>query len=93
MKVVKTSAVNTALRTLAEDERRVVSSWFDHLGNWDNDEHIRKMSNATAYKDTYALTTSDDFKIFFTLDEAKKEIVILDLARPSRFQIAGMASE
>ena len=93
MKVIKTAAVDAALRTLADDERRKVLSWFDHLGNWENDEHVRKMAKAMIYKDTYVLNTSDDIRIFFTLNEPNREIVIVDLAKPSRFEIAGAASE
>ncbi len=93
MKVIMSEAVNAALRTLAEDERRKVFSWFDHLGNWENDAHVREMAEAMSYHNTYVLNTSDDIRIFFGLDEAKKEIVIVDLAKPSRFEIAGAASE
>ncbi|MBP3955268.1 hypothetical protein J8F10_08240 [Gemmata sp. G18] len=93
MKVTKTADVDAALRTLDVDERRKVISWFDHLGNWENDEHLREMARATIYKDTYFLNTSDDMRIFFTLSEANREIVIMDLAKPSRLKIAGAASE
>ena len=93
MKVIKTPAVDAALRTLDADERRKVISWFDHLGNWENDEHLRKMAKATIYQDTYALNTSDDIRIFFALNEATSEIVVVDLSRPSRFPVAGAASE
>lgn len=93
MKVIKTRAVDTALRTLSDDERRAVLSWFDHLGNWENDEHVRKMAKTMIYKDTYVLNTSDDLRIFFTLNEADGQIVVIDLARPSRFEFAGAASE
>lgn len=93
MKVIKTGAVETALRTLSADERRKVLSWFSHLENWENDDHLRQQAKAMIYQDTYALTTSDDFRIFFTLSETKQEIQILDLARPSRFEVAASASE
>lgn len=93
MKVIKPEYVDTALRTLDEDERRKVLSWFDHLGNWENDEHLRRMAKAMSYQDTYFLNTSDDMRIFFTLDAAKGEIVILDLAKPSRYETALAASE
>ncbi len=93
MKVIKTAGVNAALRTLAEDERRKVFSWFNHLENWENDEHVRRMTKATNDHDTYVLNTSDDIRIFFALSEVAQEIVILDLARPSRFEVAGATSE
>jgi len=93
MKIIKTPAVDVAIRTLAADDRQKVFSWLNHLGNWETDEHVRKMARPTIDRDTYALNTSDDIRIFFTLNDAKREIVIVDLAKPSRFEIAGAASE
>jgi mRNA-degrading endonuclease RelE of RelBE toxin-antitoxin system len=93
MKVIKTRAVNAALRTLDDADRRKVLSWFDQLGNWENDEHVRKMAKPTVERHTYALNTSDDMRIFFTLNESEREIVIVDLARPSRFAAAGVTLE
>ena len=93
MEIRKTPAVSAALRTLAEDERRKVFAWFDQLGNWENDEHVRKMAKPTAAPGIYVLNTSDDIRIFFDLNEANREIVVVDLAKPSRFPVAGTASE
>lgn len=93
MKVSKTPAVDAALRTLAEDERRTALTWFEHLKSWDDDVRVRQMAKAMIHKDMYVLNTSDDFRIFFHLNEAKQEIDILDLAKPSRFESVGMASE
>jgi mRNA-degrading endonuclease RelE of RelBE toxin-antitoxin system len=93
MKVVKTRAVDVAVRTLSHEEQRKVFAWFAHLGNWETDELVRNKSKAMIYKDTFVLNTSDDIRIFFTLNEANNEIVIIDLAKPSRFEVAGMASE
>jgi hypothetical protein len=93
MKVVKTRSVDTALRTLDEDDRRVVRSWFDQLRNWENDEHLRKMTKPTVVRDTYSLNTPDDMRIYFKLNEAESEIEIVDLAKPSRFAAAGLTME
>jgi hypothetical protein len=94
MKVTKTRSVDMALRTLDDDDdRRKVLSWFDRLGNWENDEHLRKMTKPTVERGTYALNTTDDMRIFFQLNEAEREIVIVDLARPSRFAAAGVPLE
>lgn len=93
MNIIKTRAINAALRTLDDDERRKMLSWFDYLGNWENDEHIRKMVKPTVDRDTYALNTHDDMRIFFRLNEAAKEIEIVGLARPSRFAAAGVTME
>ncbi len=93
MKVLKTASVNAAIRTLSEDERRKVSAWLDHLQNWANDERLRTMSKATAYENTYALNTSDDLRIFFTLDSEQGTITVVDIAKPSRFETAGVKTE
>ncbi len=93
MKVIKTRAVDAALRTLDEDDRRKLFSWFDHLGNWENYPHVREMAKPTIDRDTYALNTSDYMRIFFRLNDAEREIVIVDLARPSLFPVAGATSE
>ena len=93
MKVIKMATVDTAIRTLGADERRKVFSWFDHLENWENDEHVRKMSKAMIYQNTYVLDTSDDIRIFFTMDATKDKIVIIDIAKPSRFETVGATSE
>ena len=93
MKVLVPKSVERAIRTLDEEERPKVWSWFDRLENWENDELIRKMAKAMTYQGTYDLNTPDDLRIFFTLNEAKGEIAIVDLAKPSRFKVARAASE
>jgi len=70
-----------------------VFSWLDLLKNWENEEHLRSMSKPMIYKDTYVLNTSDDIRIFFTLELKKKTITIVDFAKPSRFETAGAQSE
>jgi mRNA-degrading endonuclease RelE of RelBE toxin-antitoxin system len=86
MKVIKPQSVTVAIRTLCEEDRRKIIAWFDHLGNWEHDEHVQKLSKKTSEKDVYVLNTSDDLRIFFQLDIPKQEIVIVDIAKPSRFK-------
>jgi mRNA-degrading endonuclease RelE of RelBE toxin-antitoxin system len=93
MKVNKYRSVEAAIRTLDEAERRKVFAWLDHLANWENDEHVRKLSKPTRDKNVFVLNTSDDIRIFFELDSAKKEISILDISRPSRFDNVPVAPE
>ena len=88
MNVQKVQSVDAAIRTLSEDERRKVFSWFRQLENWENDEFTREHSKQTPYKDVRVLNTSDDINIFFRLDPGKNEITILDIAKPSRFATA-----
>jgi len=93
MKVIKQPAVEAAIRTLSPEERRRVFAWLDTLQNWENDAHVRKMSKPSRYEDTYVLNTSDDLRIFFTLDLQKNEISVIDIAKPSRFENVPVASE
>lgn len=93
MKVSKQRSVDAAIRTLSEEERRKVFAWLDHLENWENDEQVRKMSKQTICKDVYVLNTSDDIQIFFKIDINGKEITVIDIAKPSRFQNVPVASE
>ncbi len=93
MKVSKLRSVDAAIRTLDENDQRKLFAWLQHLENWDNDQHVRKMSKLTTYKDVYVLNTSDDLRIFFKLDPQKKEISVIDIAKPSRFENVPVASE
>lgn len=85
MKLSKLPSVDVAIRTLDEQDRQRVSVWLDHLRNWEKDEQVRSLSQRLRFENTYALTTPDDLRIFFTLDAGQEEIVVLDLAKPSRF--------
>jgi hypothetical protein len=93
MNVKKSPSVDFAIRTLHPAERKKVFAWLDHLANWENDQHTREESKPSIYKDVFVLTTSDDFRISFSLDIEKKEITVLDITRPSRFATANHASE
>jgi len=93
MKVRTQQPVNAAIRTLDESERGKVFAWLRHLENWENDEHVRKMSKVIRPDNVYVLNTSDDIRIFFKLDPAKQEISIIDIAKPSRFASVPVASE
>jgi len=80
MEVTVTPPVTIALRTLGEEDRRRVTSWFHHLQNWEIDEFVRSHSHPLpSDASVYVLRTNSDFRIFFTFD--KSGIVILDLAR------------
>lgn len=93
MKVSLDQSVNIDIRTLTAAERRRVSSWLGHLANWENDQHVRTMSKPSGYQNVFVLTASDDLDIAFSLDSDKKEITVLDLARPSRFKSTVPTSE
>lgn len=93
MKVSKPRSVDAAIRTLDDGDRRKVFSWFDTLGNWENDEHVRKMAKSAVAKGVYVLDTADDIRIFFSIDVDRREISIVDIAKPSRFEDVPVAAE
>ncbi len=89
-KVVTTSAVDLALRTLGPDEVRRVHAWFDHLAHWDGDPFVREHAHAlNEVPGVRVLRTSTDTRIFFTiegdtitvLDIAKKQAIMSTVAR------------
>ena len=86
IKVSKQHSVEAALRTLSNEDQGKVFAWLRHLENWENDEHVQKVSKPTKYPNVYVLNTSDDIRIFFKLDLPLKEISIIDIAKPSRFE-------
>jgi mRNA-degrading endonuclease RelE of RelBE toxin-antitoxin system len=88
MNVKRDRSVDFAIRTLTETERQKVFAWFDHLANWENDPDTREASRVSSYENVLVLTTSDDFRISFSLDQEKGEITVLDISRPSRFEAA-----
>jgi len=88
VELVTNRPVDIALRTLRAEELRHVHSWFDHLKNWDDDDHVRKLSHKLPHKDVYVLTTSDDIVIFFR--KGTDTITVLDIARKETIdQFAG----
>lgn len=88
MNVKKNRSVDFAIRTLNPTERHKVFAWLDHLANWENDQHTREASKASIYENIFVLTTSDDIRISFSLDNEKNEITVLDITKPSRFEPA-----
>jgi mRNA-degrading endonuclease RelE of RelBE toxin-antitoxin system len=92
MNVIQTPPVEIALRTLGEEDRRRVSAWFGHLRNWEKDAFVREHSQKLhSTGDVYVLKTSDDFRIFFRLEQDR--IVILDIATKATIVSSGHTSE
>jgi mRNA-degrading endonuclease RelE of RelBE toxin-antitoxin system len=83
MNVVQTTAVDIAIRSLGEEDRRQIGAWFDHLRNWENDPFIRRHSEKVpSTADVYVLKTSKDgYRIIFQLEP--DQIKILDIATKS----------
>ncbi len=79
VKLVITTPVMIALRTLSDEERRRAQALFDTLANWNHDAHVREASRRIIYKDVYVLQASDGMRIFFKKDP--DQITILDIAR------------
>jgi hypothetical protein len=67
-KVVTTRDVDIALRTLEDDNRRRMQTWFGQLANWDRDEWVRTHSHSLdSIPGVYVLQTNTDFRIFFKM--------------------------
>lgn len=80
MQVTLTPAVELAIRTLGEDDRRRIAAWLDNLANYENDSHVREISSVLpGDENILVLRTSSDIRIFFTI--RGQEIVVLDVAR------------
>jgi len=91
MNVVQTPPVETALRTMGEDDRRKIQVWFDYLRNWEKDGYIRQHSKKLdSYDDVYVLKTSDQFNIFFRLEPER--IVLLDIASEATLRLFSQTS-
>ena len=93
MNVMISEAAEIALRMSREDTRKRVGAWIDHLKQWDTDPYIRQHSKKLdhAGDNVYVLITSEDFLIFFSLEE--DGITILDVARKSAIGSFGQFSE
>jgi mRNA-degrading endonuclease RelE of RelBE toxin-antitoxin system len=90
-KVITTLAVDSALRTLGDEERRQVFAWLDHLKNWDNDQFLRANSyQLPGEPGAYMLRTSSDIRIFFSLDS--DTITVLDVAKKQAIMTTTTAS-
>jgi hypothetical protein len=64
-----TEQAQIACDTLGPEERRLVSSWFDHLRNWRNDNFIRSKSRRLETdEEVYVFQTSSDLVIAFRID-------------------------
>jgi hypothetical protein len=79
-KVVTTSTVDFALRTLGQEERLQVCAWFNHLSNWDGDPFLQANSyELPGEPGVFMLRTGSDIRIFFSLTDDM--ITILDVAK------------
>jgi mRNA-degrading endonuclease RelE of RelBE toxin-antitoxin system len=90
--VVTTPTVDLALRTLDEDNRRRVHSWFGHLANWDADEFARSHSySLDSIPGVHVLKTGTDFRIFFRVQE--NTITVLDIGKKQSILASGHIPE
>jgi mRNA-degrading endonuclease RelE of RelBE toxin-antitoxin system len=92
MKVVLTPAVEVAIRTLDDDNRRRVQSWFGHLAKWETDDYVRSHSHRLdSIADAYVLKTSTDLRIFFKVHGGT--VTILDIATKQSILTSAYGSE
>jgi hypothetical protein len=90
-KLVLTPSVEIAIRTLSHAGRSQVFSWFDHLQNWDSDEHVRKISHQLVdIPGVRVLQTSGEIRIFFRIDG--DTITILDVAKKAAIVSSGQTT-
>jgi mRNA-degrading endonuclease RelE of RelBE toxin-antitoxin system len=90
-KIVITPAVEVALRTLDEENRRHVRSWFDRLANQDEDDFVRSHSHSlSSIPGVQVLKTSTDLRIFFRMEG--NTITILDVAMKQSIIASGANS-
>lgn len=85
MKVNITSDMRVAIRTLSEEDQPIARAWLARLEHWDTDTELHAMTKPSYVPGTLALTTTDDLRIFFQVDEANQEIMAVDLMKPSRY--------
>jgi mRNA-degrading endonuclease RelE of RelBE toxin-antitoxin system len=91
-KVVTTPAVEVALRTLDDDNRRQVQAWADHLANWDGDALVRSHSHSLdSIPGVYVLKTSTDLRIFFKIHG--NTVTIIDIAKKQSILSSGHIPE
>lgn len=91
-RIVTTPAVDIALRTLDQEDRRKVEAWFNRLRNWDSDPFVREHSHRLdSASDVYVLKTSTDLRIFFSLQGIT--ITIRDIARKQSIVASGSFPE
>ena len=80
MKIEETNAAYTAISSLAADEKIKVRGLVQSLGNWENDEHLQKVSRRlSGHDDIYALSTTSDLQIIYCIGE--DTIRVLDVVR------------
>ncbi len=81
------------MRMSREETRRRIGVWIDQLKRWDTDPYIRQHSKKLdhAGDNVYVLISSEDFLIFYALEE--DGITILDVARKSAIGSFGYFSE
>jgi mRNA-degrading endonuclease RelE of RelBE toxin-antitoxin system len=92
MKLVITPAVEVALRTLDDDNRRRVHTWFGRLANWDGDDSVRRHSHRLeSIPDAYVLRTGTDLRIFFEVHGGT--VTILDIATKQSILTSAYGSE
>jgi hypothetical protein len=91
MKLLQTTPVEIALRTLGPQDRQEVLAWVNHLKNWENDPSLRSQAKQIDPSDNvYVLKASGDLRIFFRLEADR--IVLLDLATRATILGSGQAS-
>ena len=94
MQVILSERVKTALATLSRDDRDRVNTWFGYLANWEQDPFVKAQSvrlDMTG-QTVYLFRTSTDVRIFYTVDEQKHALFVLDVTTKDTILNSGTIS-
>jgi len=94
MKVVFSERVTTALSTLSRDDRARLVTWFDYLKNWETDPFVKARSALLNVQgqSVHVFRTSTDIRIFYTVDEQKQTISVIDITTKDTILTSGSVS-
>jgi mRNA-degrading endonuclease RelE of RelBE toxin-antitoxin system len=94
MKVILSERVQTALSTLAQDDRQKVDSWLGYLRNWEDDPFAKSNSVRLEVqgKTVYMFRTSTDVRIFFTVDPQDNAVNVVDVTTKDTILSSGGAA-
>lgn len=88
MKVTLSPLAEIGMRTMTDDNRQMVSSWFDELANWETDASLRQLAKQLpSNPQVFILKMNNDLRLLFKV--AAGQIEVLDF--PSRDWIMAFA--
>jgi mRNA-degrading endonuclease RelE of RelBE toxin-antitoxin system len=94
MQVKLSERVQTALKTLGQDDRERVRTWFGYLQNWEEDPFVRSQSVVLNVQGqtVYMFRTSTEVRIFYTVDEQTPTVSVVDVTTKDTILSSGSAA-